>query len=65
MVQQSHSWALEFSNLKRHPNIHCSTIYNIQDIEATEMSFDKGKDTEGVVHIYKGLLLSYKKKMKE
>ena len=61
MVQQSHSWALEFSNLKRHkhPNIHCSTIYNIQDIEATYMSFDRGKDTEGVVHIYKGLLLSY------
>ena len=37
MVQQSQSWALEFSNLKKHKhlNTHCSTIYNIQDIEAT------------------------------
>ena len=34
-----------------HPNVHCSTVYNSQDIEATEMSIDRGIDKEDVVHI--------------
>ena len=39
-------------------NVHCSTIYNRQDIEATEMSIDNGVDKEDV-HIYNGILLSH------
>ena len=41
MIQQSHSWNKsrkgKNSNSKRymHPNVHCSTIYNNQDMEAT------------------------------
>ena len=42
MIQQSCSWAYiqkkeENSNLKRclHPDVHSSTIYNSQDMEAT------------------------------
>ena len=40
MIQQSHFWAYiwkKLNNLKRymHLNIHSSTIYNSQDIEAT------------------------------
>ena len=33
----------ENRNLKRHIylNVHCSTIYNSQDIEATQMSIDE------------------------
>ena len=38
MTLQSHSWALsgEKHDLKRymHPNVHCSTVYNSQDVEA-------------------------------
>ena len=44
-----------------HPNVHCSTIHNSQDMEATEMSHDRGTDKEDVVHIYNGILLSHKK----
>ena len=39
MILQSHSWAYiqRNGNSKRrvHPNVHCSTIYNNQDMEAT------------------------------
>ena len=40
MIQQSHSWAYisgENHNPKgyMHPNVHCSTVYNSQDMEAT------------------------------
>ena len=27
-----------------HPNIHCNTIYNSQDMEASETSIDRGMD---------------------
>ena len=45
-----------------HPNVHCSTIYNIQDMEATKISINRGMDKEDVVHIFNGILLS---RMKE
>ena len=44
-----------------HPNVHCSTVYNSQDMEAASMSIDRGMDKENVVHIYNGLLLSHEK----
>ena len=44
-----------------HPNVHCSTIYNSQDMEATQMSINRGMDKEDVGHIYNGILLSHKK----
>ena len=44
-----------------HPNVHCSTIYNSQDMEETKMSINRGTDKEDVVHIYNGILLSHKK----
>ena len=44
-----------------HPNVHCSTIYNRQDMEANLMSINRGMDKEAVVHIYSGILLSHKK----
>ena len=42
-----------------HPNGHCNTIFNSQDMEATKMSFDRGMDKD-VVHIYNGTILSHK-----
>ena len=44
-----------------HPNIHRSTIYNSQDMEATLMPIDRWMDKEEVVHIYNGILLNHKK----
>jgi len=46
----------ENHNLKgyTYPNIHCSTIYNSDDMEATYMSTDRGTDKD-VVHMYNGL----------
>ena len=35
-----------------HPNVHCSTIYNSQDMEATEMSINRWIDKEDMVYIY-------------
>ena len=36
MTQQSHSWAYNHG-LKgyMHPSVHCSTVYNSQDMEVT------------------------------
>ena len=45
----------------RHPDVHCSTICNSQDLEATWMSTDRGMDKEDVVHIHNGILSSHKK----
>ena len=42
-----------------HPNVHYSTIYNRQDMEATEMSTDRGMDKEDVIHPFNGILLSH------
>ena len=44
-----------------YPNVHCSTIYDSQVMEATYMPIDRGMDKEVVVHIYNGILLSHKK----
>ena len=44
-----------------HPSVHCSIIYNSQDMETTYMSSHSGMDKEDVVHIYNGILLSHKK----
>ena len=39
-----------------HPNVHCSTIYNSQDMEATQVSTNRWMDKEDVVHVYNGIL---------
>ena len=41
-------------------NVHCNTVYNSQDMEATKMSADRGMDKD-VLHIYSGVLFIDKK----
>ena len=41
-----------------HPNVHYSSIYNNQDMEATKMSIKRGMDKEDVVRIYNGILIT-------
>ena len=49
----------ENHNSKRHmhPNVHCSSIYNSQVMEATYMPIDRRMDKEDLVHIYNRILL--------
>ena len=51
----------ETRNEKRHmyPSVHHSTVYNSQDMEATQMSISRQMDKKTVVHIHDGILLSY------
>ena len=44
-----------------HRTVHCSTIYNSQDMKATQMCTNRWMDKEDVLHIYNGILLSHKK----
>ena len=40
-----------------HPSVHCSTIYNNQDMKATYTSTNRWMDKEAVVHTCNGILL--------
>ena len=35
-----------------HHNVHCSTIYNNQDMEAAQMSIKRGMDKEDLVYTH-------------
>ena len=41
-----------------HPTVHCNTIYNSQDMGATQTFIDRWMDKKDVVHIYNGISLS-------
>ena len=43
------------------PHVHCRTIYNSQDTEATYMTTVGGKDKEDAVSVHDGILLGHKK----
>ena len=44
--------------------IHCSLIYNSQDMEATKVPTSRWLVKEEVVYIYNGILLDHKKEKK-
>ena len=52
-------------NLKRyiHHSAHYSTTYKTQDMKATSISINRGMNKK-VAHIYNGILLSHKMRMK-
>ena len=65
MTQQLHYWAYglrksQSKNVYMYPSVHCSTIYNSQDMEATLMSTERWMGKEDVVHMYNGILLIHK-----
>jgi hypothetical protein len=45
--------------LRNRQTDHSSPIYNSQKLERTQMSLNIGMDTENVVHLHNGVLLSY------
>jgi hypothetical protein len=42
-----------------HHYVHSSIIYNRQKLERTQMTLNREMDTENVVHLHNGILLSY------
>ena len=47
------------SEAHMHPSAHCSSIYNSQDMETTWISNNRWMETEVVVCMYDGILLSH------
>ena len=43
-----------------HPHVHCSIIYNSQDMEAAQVLINRQVSKKIVVHVYNGRLLGYK-----
>ena len=43
--------------------VHSSPIYNSQKLGRTQMSLNRGMDTENVVHLHNGVLLNYQKQL--
>ena len=56
MSLQAHSWTYIWRkhHLKGYlqPSIHCSTVYNSQDMQATQISKDRGIYKENVTHTH-------------
>ena len=65
MAQKSRYWdiprEIRISKRYMYPKVHGSAIYNSQDMEATQMSINRGMDKEDAVHLCNGILLSHKK----
>ena len=69
MVQQSHFWIYiskrdEISILKSYlqSHVHCSIIYNRQDMETIWVPIDGWMDKENVIYTWDGIFSSHKKK---
>ena len=53
---------MQNTNLKEHMYlyVHCSIIYNSQDMEATQVSINRWVDKKSVAHIHNGIWLGHK-----
>ena len=47
--------------IQKHPYLHCSIIYNSQDLEAVQVSISKWVDKTAMVHLPNGMLLRCEK----
>jgi len=45
--------------------VHSNLIHNSKKLERIQVSFIRGMDTENVVHLHNGVLLSYQKRLHE
>ena len=60
MIQQSPWTYTEENYYIIHHKVHCSTVYQSQDTETTQVFINRGIDKEDVVHIYNEMLVGYK-----
>jgi hypothetical protein len=63
-TQLYHSWAytqkiLQHVTRTHAPLFHSRHIHNSQKLERTQLSLNRGMNTENVVHLHNGVLLSY------
>ena len=49
---------------QKNPYVHCSIIYNQQDMEAAQVSINRWVDSTIMGHLYNGILLGHKKRRK-
>ena len=42
-----------------HPYVHCSVIYNTQDLEVAQVPISRQVDKKARVNLYNGILLSH------
>ena len=67
MTQQFHFWASIWKTMKTLTQkdictyVQCSTVYNSQDTELTQVSIDGWMDKENS-HTHNGILFNYKKR---
>ena len=54
-------------NLKehKHPYVHCSSIYNHQDMEAAQVSISRWVEKTSMGHLHNGIPLNHKKKKRK
>ena len=45
----------------KHPCVHCSAIYNCQDMEATQVPISRWVDKTTMGYLHNGILLGHKK----
>ena len=45
----------------KHPYVHCSVIYNHQDLEEAQVSISRWVDKTTIVYLHNGILLGHKK----
>ena len=45
----------------KHPYVHCSIIYNSQDMETAQVSISRWVDKTMMGHLYNGILLRHEK----
>ena len=46
----------------KHPYVHCSIIYNCQDMEAAQVSFSRWVDKTTMAYLHNGIILGHCKK---
>ena len=54
-------WGNQYWRGHLYPKVHHRTVYNIQDMEATEMLISRWMHKKTVVHLHNGILLSHYK----
>ena len=61
-TSQNISKGTQNTNLKEHmhPYVHCSIIYNCQDMEVVQVSIIRGVDKTTKGHLHSGILPEYK-----
>ena len=59
MPSWAYTWRKPYLKKYMHFNVHCISIYNSQDMEATSMPTNRGMDKEDVGSVYNRILSGF------